>query len=51
MSRTSKTTIGSIKVTALQDGERTLPLEAIKNLSDEDSDQLRNALGDFAKGF
>ena len=42
MSRTSKTTIGSIKITALQDGERILPLEALKNLSDEDSEKINS---------
>ena len=35
MSRISKTTVGTISVTALRDGERTLPFEALKNLSDE----------------
>ena len=40
MSRISKTTIGTINVTTLRDGERTLPLEALKNLSAEDSDNI-----------
>ena len=42
MSRISKTTVGTISVTALRDGERTLPFEALKNLSDEDSDNIKN---------
>ena len=42
MSRISKTTVGSINVTTLRDGERTLPLEALKNLSDEDSDTIKS---------
>ena len=41
MSRISKTTIGTINVTTLRDGERTLPLEALKNLSAEDSDSIK----------
>ena len=42
MSRISKTTVGTINVTALRDGERTLPLEALKNLSDEDTDNIKS---------
>ena len=41
MSRISKTTVGTINVTTLRDGERTLPLEALKNLSAEDSDSIK----------
>ena len=39
---TSKTTIGTINVTTLRDGERTLPLEALKNLSNEDTDEINS---------
>ena len=42
MSRISKTTVGTISVTALRDGERTLPFEALKNLSDEDTDNIKS---------
>ena len=42
MSRTSKTTIGTINVTTLRDGERTLPVEALKNLSNEDTDEINS---------
>ena len=42
MSRISKTTVGTINVTTLRDGERTLPFEALKNLSDEDSDNIKS---------
>ena len=42
MSRTSKTTIGTINITTLRDGERTLPLEALKNLSNEDTDEINS---------
>ena len=40
MSRISTTSVGTIKVTTLRDGERTLPLEALKNLSDEDTSRI-----------
>ena len=42
MSRISKTTVGTINVTTLRDGERTLPSEALKNLSDEDTDNIKS---------
>ena len=42
MSRISKTTVGTINVTTLRDGERTLPFEALKNLSDEDTDNIKS---------
>ena len=42
MSRTSKTTIGTINITTLRDGERTLPLEALKNLSNENTDEINS---------
>ena len=42
MSRTSRTTIGTINVTTLRDGERTLPLEALKNLSNKDTDEINS---------
>ncbi len=48
MSRISKTTVGTINVTTLRDGERTLPFEALKNLSDEDSDNIK---GDENQSF
>ena len=42
MSRISKTTVGTINVTTLRDGERTLPFEALKNLSNEDTDNIKS---------
>ena len=42
MSRISKTTVGKINVTTLRDGERTLPFEALKNLSDEDINNIKS---------
>ncbi len=42
MSRISKSTVGTINVTTLRDGERTLPFEALKNLSDEDTDNIKS---------
>ena len=47
MSRTSKTTIGTINITTLRDGERTLPLEALKNLSNEDTDEINSNENSF----
>jgi len=42
MSRISTTSIGSVSVTTLCDGERTLPPEALKNLSDEDTVKINS---------
>ena len=42
MSRISTTTVGTINVTTLRDGERTLPPEALKNLSDEDTNRINS---------
>ena len=42
MSRISTTTVGTINVTTLRDGERTLPPEALKNLSDEDTNRIKS---------
>ena len=42
MSRISKSTVGTINVTTLRDGERTLPFEALKNLSDEDTENIKS---------
>ena len=40
MSRISQTSIGNFKVTALRDGELSLPAEVLLNLSDEQSQQI-----------
>ena len=42
MSRISTTAVGTISVTTLRDGERTLPPEALKNLSDEDITKINS---------
>ena len=42
MSRISTTAVGTINVTTLRDGERTLPPEALKNLSDEDITKINS---------
>jgi len=42
MSRISTTAVGTINVTTLRDGERTLPPEALKNLSDEDIQKINS---------
>ena len=36
------TAVGTISVTTLRDGERTLPPEALKNLSDEDITKINS---------
>ena len=41
MSRISQTSIGNFKVTALRDGELSLPSEVLMNLSDEQSQQIK----------
>ena len=43
MSRTTKISVGSIKVTALRDGELYLPKEALVNLSKEDTATINNS--------
>ena len=40
MSRISQTSVGNFKVTALRDGELSLPAEVLLNLSDEQSQQI-----------
>ena len=42
MSRISTTAVGTVNVTTLRDGERTLPPEALKNLSDEDIQKINS---------
>ena len=42
MSRISTTAVGTVNVTTLLDGERTLPPEALKNLSDEDIQKINS---------
>ena len=42
MSRISTAAIGSISVTTLRDGERILPPEALKNLSNEDAAKINS---------
>ena len=42
MSRISTTAVGTVSVTTLRDGERTLPPEALKNLSDEDIQKINS---------
>ena len=42
MSRISTTAVGTISVTTLRDGERTLPPEALKNLSNEDITKINS---------
>ena len=42
MSRISTTAVGTLNVTTLRDGERTLPPEALKNLSDEDIQKINS---------
>ena len=41
MSRISQTSVGNFKVTALRDGELSLPSEVLMNLSDEQSQQIK----------
>ena len=41
MSRISQTLVGNFKVTALRDGELSLPSEVLMNLSDEQSQQIK----------
>ena len=41
MSRISQTSVGNFKVTALRDGELSLPSEVLMNLSDEQSEQIK----------
>ena len=41
MSRISQTSVGNFKVTALRDGELSLPSEVLMNLSDEQSQQFK----------
>ena len=40
MSRISQTSVGNFKITALRDGELSLPAEVLMNLSDEQSQQI-----------
>ena len=42
MSRISTTAVGTVNVTTLRDGERTLPPEALKNLSDGDIQKINS---------
>ena len=41
MSRISQTLVGNFKVTALRDGELSLPSEVLMNLSDEQSQRIK----------
>ena len=41
MSRISQTSVGNFKVTALRDGELSLPSEVLMNLTDEQSQQIK----------